>query len=314
MARRPLDLTVPDLTGRRAVLTGGSDGIGLHIATRLAAAGADVVLPVRNLAKGEAAVAKIRATVPSASVSLHLMDLASLESVAAFGAAQRGEGNPVHLLINNAGVMTPPDRQSTVDGFELQFGTNHLGHVALVAHLLPLLRAGRAHVTSQISVAANGGAINWDDLNWERAYNGMGAYRQSKIAFGLFGLELGRRSETNGWGITSNLSHPGVAPTSLLSARPELGRAGDTRSVRAIRWLSARGILVGTPETAALPALYAATSPHARTGRLYGPHGPGHLGGAPAEQALYPRLRNQDEARRVWQVSEELTTAPFPVR
>ena len=313
MARTPLDITVPSLTGTRAVLTGGSDGIGLRIATRLAAAGADVVLPVRNLRKGETALATIRASVPAASVSLHPMDLASLESVAAFGEALRGEGNPVHLLINNAGVMTPPDRQTTVDGFELQFGTNHLGHVALVAHLLPLLRAGRARVTSQVSMAANQGAINWDDLNWKRSYDGMNAYSQSKIAFGLFGLELGRRSEANGWGITSNLSHPGVAPTSLLSARSELGRAGDTRSVRVIRWLSARGILAGTPETAALPALYAATSWQARTGRFYGPEGPGHLGGAPAEQALYSRLRSPDEARRVWQVSEELTAAPFPV-
>ncbi len=313
MARRPLDLTVPSLIGTRAVLTGGSDGIGLRIATRLAAAGADVVLPVRSLSKGEVAVATIRATVPAASVSLYQMDLASLESVAAFGEALRGEGNPVHLLINNAGVMTPPDRQTTIDGFEVQFGTNHLGHVALVSHLLPLLRAGRAHVTSQVSVAANQGAINWDDLNWERSYDGMRAYSQSKIAFGLFGLELGRRSEANGWGITSNLCHPGIAPTSLLSARPELGRAADTRSVRVIRWLSARGILVGTPETAALPALYAATSPDAKTGRLYGPHGPGHLGGGPAEQTLYSRLRSQDEARRVWQVSEDLTATPFPV-
>ncbi|MEP7764382.1 SDR family oxidoreductase [Sanguibacter sp. 25GB23B1] len=313
MTRRPLDITVPDLTGKRAVLTGGSDGIGLRIATRLATAGADVVLPVRNLRKGEAAIATIRQTVPAASVSLHEMDLASLESVATFGEILRSEGNPVHLLINNAGVMTPPDRQSTVDGFELQLGTNHLGHVALVSHLLPVLRAGRARVTSQISVAANQGAVNWDDLGWERSYDGMRAYSQSKIALGLFGLELARRSDAHGWGITSNLSHPGVAPTSLLAARTELGRAGDTRSVRVIRWLSSRGILVGTPETAALTALYAATSPEARAGRLYGPKGPGHLGGAPAEQTLYSRLRSEDEARRIWDVSEELTTAPFPV-
>ncbi|WP_149204647.1 SDR family oxidoreductase [Actinotalea subterranea] len=314
MARRPIDITVPSLTGTRAVLTGGSDGIGLRIATRLAAAGAHLVLPVRNPRKGEAAVASIRQAVPTAAVSLHQMDLASLESVAAFGDALRGEGDPVHLLINNAGVMTPPDRQTTVDGFELQLGTNHLGHVALVSHLLPLLRAGRAHVTTQVSMAANRGAINWDDLNWERSYDGMGAYSQSKIALGLFALELGRHSDAHAWGITSNLSHPGVAPTSLLSARAELGRTGDTRGVRVIRWLSARGILAGTPESAALPALYAATSPEAQGGRLYGPKGPGHLGGAPAEQSLYSRLRNRDEARRVWQVSQELTAAPFPVR
>ncbi|QTE30987.1 SDR family oxidoreductase [Pengzhenrongella sicca] len=313
MARRPLDITIPNLTGTRAVLTGGSDGIGLRIATRLAAAGATLVLPVRNLPKGEAAIATIRETVPSAAVSLHPMDLASLESVAAFGETMRREGSPIHLLINNAGIMTPPARQTTDDGFELQFGTNHLGHVALVSHLLPLLRAGRARVTSQVSVAANQGAINWDDLNWAHSYDGMRAYSQSKIALGLFGLELGRRSAANGWGISSNLSHPGVAPTNLLSARPELGRTGDTRSVRVIRWLSGRGILTGTPESAALTALYAAISPNAKSGRLYGPQGLAHMGGAPAEQTLYSRLRSEDEARSVWQVSEEMTRAPFPV-
>lgn len=313
MARKPLDITVPSLTGRRAVLTGGSDGIGLRIATRLAAAGADVVLPVRNLRKGDAAAATLRATVPGASVSLHEMDLASLESVAAFAERLVGEGDPVHVLVLNAGVMTPPTRQTTVDGFELQLGTNHLGHVALVSHLLPVLRAGRARVTSQISVAANRGSIHWDDLNWERSYDGMGAYSQSKIMFGLFGLELDRRSEAAGWGITSNLSHPGVAPTNLLSARPDLGRADDTRSVRLIRWLSARGVLAGTPETAALTALYAATSTDARPGRLYGPTGPGHTSGGPGEQALFSRLRSADEARRVWDVSERLTRVRFPV-
>lgn len=307
------DITVPDLTGTRAVLTGGSDGIGLRIATRLAAAGADLVLPVRNVRKGEAAVATIRETVPGASVTVHAMDLASLESVAAFGETLVREGAPVHLLVNNAGVMTPPERQTTVDGFELQLGTNHLGHVALVSHLLPLLRAGRARVTSQISIAARRGAVHWDDLGWERSYDGMAAYRQSKIALGLFALELQRRSVAGGWGITSNLSHPGVAPTSLLSARSELGRGDDTRAVRVIRWLSARGILVGTPESAALPALYAATSPDAQPGRLYGPQGPGHVGGAPGEQALYPSLRSEAEARRVWEVSEQLVRETFPV-
>jgi NAD(P)-dependent dehydrogenase (short-subunit alcohol dehydrogenase family) len=314
MTRTPIDLTIPDLAGVRAMVTGGSDGIGLRIATRLAAAGAELVLPVRNPEKGESAVARIREEVPRARVTLQRLDLSSLDSVAALGDAMRAEGEPIHLLINNAGVMTPPERQITADGFELQFGTNHLGHFALVAQLLPLLQAGQARVTSQISVAANQGAINWDDLNWERSYNGMRAYSQSKIAFGLFGLELGRRSREYGWGITSNLAHPGVAPTSLLSARPELGRGGDTTSVRIIRWMSGRGILVGTPETAALPALYAATSPDARDGVLISPSGIGHIGGAPAEQALFSRLRSEAEAARVWQISEELTKAPFPVR
>jgi NAD(P)-dependent dehydrogenase (short-subunit alcohol dehydrogenase family) len=312
MARTPNDITIPELSGRRAVLTGGSDGIGLRIATRLAAAGADLVLPVRNVRKGEAAIATIRRAAPQSAVTLRELDLSSLASVAALGATLRDEGAPIHILINNAGVMTPPERQVTTDGFESQFGTNHLGHVALVAQLLPLLQAGNARVTSQISIAANQGAINWDDLQWQRSYRGGSAYSQSKIAFGLFGLELQRRSEALGWGITSNLSHPGIAPTSLLSARPELGRSSDTVGVRVIRWLSARGLLVGTPETAALPALFAATSPEARGGLFYGPSGVGHLGGGPAEQPLYSRLRSPEDAARVWRVSQELTGVPFP--
>jgi NAD(P)-dependent dehydrogenase (short-subunit alcohol dehydrogenase family) len=239
MPRTDFDLTVPDLSGKRAVVTGASDGIGLGLATRLAAAGAEVLLPVRNPRKGEAALDAIRARVPGADVSLRTLDLSSLTSVRALGETLLAEDRPIHLLVNNAGVMTPPTRQTTADGFELQFGTNHLGHFALVAHLLPLLRAGRARVTSQISVAANQYAINWEDLNWERSYDGRRAYSQSKIAFGLFGLELDRRSAAGDWGITSNLSHPGVAPTSLLAARPELGRAKDTvgrtRHPRAVR-------------------------------------------------------------------------------
>ncbi|MYR96009.1 MULTISPECIES: SDR family oxidoreductase [unclassified Streptomyces] len=312
MARKHINSAIPDLSGKRAVVTGASDGIGLGIAAGLAAAGAEVLLPVRNPRKGEAAITGIRETVSGANVSLHALDLSSLDSVAALGDTLRGDGRPIHILINNAGVMTPPDRQTTADGFELQLGTNHLGHFALVAHLLPLLRAGHARVTSQISVAANSNSINWQDLNWERSYKGGHAYSQSKIAFGLFGLELDRRSRAGGWGITSNLSHPGVAPTSLLAARPEIGRDKDTMGVRLIRALSARGILLGTVETAKLPALHAATATDAQGARFYGPSGPGHLGGPPAEQKLYSRLRSTEDAQRIWEASEELTKISFP--
>ncbi|WP_431921483.1 SDR family oxidoreductase [Micromonospora wenchangensis] len=311
MPRTPVDISVPDLTGKLAVITGASDGMGLGMAARLAGAGAEVILPVRNPGKGEAAITTIRRAHPGAKVSLRSLDLSSLDSVATLGETLRAEGRPIHLLINNAGVMQPPIRQTTADGFEVQFGTNHLGHFALVARLLPLLSAGRARVTSQVSVAARSGRINWDDLNWERSYHGMRAYRQSKIACGLFGLELDRRSRAQGWGITSNLSHPGVAPTSLLAARPELGRSRDTPAIRLIRAMSARGILVGTVQTAALPALMAATDPDARPAVLYGPSGPGNLGGPPAEQRTYPTLRDTGEARRVWQVSERLTGVAF---
>ena len=306
MTRTPIDITVPDLRGRRAVVTGASDGIGLGIAGRLAAAGAEVVLPVRNPRKGAQALATIRDAAPDADVSLRELDLSSLASVAALGRTLRDEDRPIHILINNAGVMTPPDRQVTADGFELQFGTNYLGHVALVRELMPLLRTGRARVTSQVSIAANRGGMHWDDLNWERSYNGTKAYSQSKIALGLFGLELERRSAEQGWGITSNVSHPGVAATSLLAARPEVGRSRATLGGRVVKVLADRGLLIGTVASAGLPAVYAVTSPDAEGGRFYGPSGPGHLGGPPAEQQLYSRLRSPDDARRIWEISEQL--------
>ncbi len=309
MPNRPT-LALPDLSGNRAVVTGASDGIGLRIAHRLAAAGAEVVLPVRNPAKGEAALTEIRRAHPHAEVSLRDLDLSSLTSVAELGRRLRDEGRPIQLLVNNAGVMTPPERQTTADGFELQLGTNHLGHVALVAHLLPLLSAGRARVTTQVSVAASSGAVHWADLNWEKSYDGGRAYSQSKIAQGLFGLELDRRSRLQGWNISSNLSHPGVAPTSLLSARSELGRDRDTPQIAIIRRLSRAGILLGTPESAALPALLAATAPDSG-GRLFGPKGLGHLGGGPAEHPLYRPLRDPGEADRVWRVSAELAGVTF---
>jgi NAD(P)-dependent dehydrogenase (short-subunit alcohol dehydrogenase family) len=306
---RQYDLTLPDLTGRRAVVTGASDGMGLGMAASLAAAGADVVMPVRNRAKGEAAVATIRAEVPDARLGLRDLDLSSLASVSRLADELVGEGVPINLLVNNAGVMTPPERQATSDGFELQLGTNHLGHFALTGRLLPLLRAGRARVTSQSSVAARRGSIHWDDLDWERSYDGMAAYRQSKIACGLFGLELSRRSAAAGWGVTSNVSHPGVAPTSLLAARPELGRSEDTTGVKVIRWLSAHGIFAGTVETAKLPALLAVTT--GEDGGFYGPQWPGNAGGPPGPHALWKPFRSTEDAARLWDVSEQLTGVAY---
>ena len=311
MARRIEPLTLPDLSGKSVVLTGGSDGMGLVMATQLAAAGADLVLPVRNARKGEAAITTIRESAPKATVSLRSLELSSLSSVAALGETLRDEEVPIDIFIGNAGVMNPPARQVTADGFELQFGTDHLGHVALIGHLMPLLRAGRARVTLQVSIAANQGAINWDDLNWERSYDSMAAYSQSKIAYGLFGLELDRRSKAAGWGITVDLSHPGIAPTNLLAARPEIGRAEPVRWRPLISLFSRLGVL-GTVESAAQPALMAATAPGDQGGRFYGPDGFRGLGGKPAEQTLYSRLQSSDEARRVWDVSQELTGVTFP--
>ncbi|MET9257701.1 SDR family oxidoreductase [Streptomyces sp. NPDC003717] len=306
------DYTVPDLTGRLAVVTGGSDGIGLGLATRLAGAGAEVVLPVRNPAKGAAAVDRVTAAHPGARVSTRTLDLSSLGSVEALADGLLAEGRPIHLLVNNAGIMEPPARQETEDGFELQLGTNHLGHFALTARLLPLLRAGGARVTSQTSVIARTGGIRWDDPQWRTRYRPGGAYRQSKIALLLFATELDRRAGALGWGITSNAAHPGVTPSNLLAAQPHMGRSRDTTAVRLIRGMARTGVLVQPAEAGPLPALYAATGPDARGGAFYGPGGFLHLRGAPAEQPLYRTARDPEDARRIWELSEELTGVRFP--
>ena len=229
---KPTDIHVPDLTGKLAIVTGASDGVGFEIAARLARAGAEIAMPVRNREKGEDAAQRIRERTSRAGIRIHDLDLSSLESVAGFSDELLADGRPIDILINNAGVMSPPTRRLTGDGFELQFATNHLGHFALVAHLLPLLQAGKAHVTSQVSIAADQGAVNWDDLTWEHGYNPMKAYSSSKIAFGLFAMELHRRSDAGGWGIQSNLSHPGITPTNLLAAQPGMGRPDDTSAVQ----------------------------------------------------------------------------------
>jgi NAD(P)-dependent dehydrogenase (short-subunit alcohol dehydrogenase family) len=299
---RIIDIAVPDLTGKLAVVTGASDGIGQVIARRLAEAGAELILPVRNLAKGDAAADRIRAHVPGAQIVTRSLDLSSLESVAALTDQLITAERPVHMLVNNAGVMTPPNRQTTKDGFELQFGTNHLGHFALTLALLPLLREAGGRVIHQTSVAARRGAINWNDLNWETGYDGMKAYSQSKIAVGLFAQELDARSRAAGWGITSNLSHPGISPTNLLAAQPGLGRQHDTGGVRMIRLLSRLGI-AGTPDTAALPAVMAATVASSDKSLFFGPKR--QIGGPPVELSPWSTM-NAHDARRVWDASEQL--------
>jgi NAD(P)-dependent dehydrogenase (short-subunit alcohol dehydrogenase family) len=303
------DLTIPDLAGRRAVVTGASDGIGAVIATRLARAGAEVIMPVRSQAKGDAAVQRIRDTIAGAQVSTRSLDLSSLESVSALAAQLQTEGRPIHILINNAGVMRPPQRQETKDGFELQLGTNHLGHFALTLGILPLLRAGRARVTHQTSVAARSGAIDFDDLNAERDYDVMKAYAVSKIAVGLFARELDARSRDGGWGISSNISHPGISPTNLLAAQPEMGRHTVPVERRIIGFLSRVGV-AGTPQSAALPALMGATSPDAAGDQFFGPKR--IMGGPPALQGLWRPLQDMAAAHRMWEESERLIGARIP--
>ncbi|MGC0414429.1 NAD(P)-dependent dehydrogenase (short-subunit alcohol dehydrogenase family) [Streptomyces sp. SAI-195] len=271
------EVTVTGVRGKRVVVTGASDGVGLGLALRLATAGAELVLPVRNEAKGAAAVERIRAADPDVEVSTRALDLASLASVQKLAATLEAEGRPIHLLINNAGVMAPPTRHTTEDGFELQFGTNHLGHMALTGRLLPLLREGRARVTTVTSSAARSGKPDWEDLQAERGYAPVRAYNLSKLANLLFALELNRRSTAGGWGIVSNAAHPGTTLTNLYASGPNLGRSRPSPHEAIVRRLARWGLLVQSVDAGLLPLLYAATSPEADGGQLYGPDGLGRF-------------------------------------
>ena len=306
--RTPHDIDVPDLSGNLALVTGASDGIGLELAHRLARSGAEILMPVRNREKGEAAAERIRAGVPGAGISVRALDLSSLASVKRLADELLAEARPIHILVNNAGVMAPPTRQASEDGFELQLAINHLGHFALAGRLLPLLRAGRARVTTQASVAADQHSVHWDDLQWDHRYDAMKAYSSSKIAVALFGMELDRHSRAHGWQIASNVAHPGISATNLLASHPEMGRSGDTLSVRVIRRMAASRLpLAQTAAEGALPALYAATSPEAEGGRFYGPGGFRRLTGAPSEQEPYRSIAGEADAARMWRTSEALT-------
>ncbi|AJW39839.1 oxidoreductase/Short-chain dehydrogenase [Rhodococcus sp. B7740] len=301
---RTAHTSLHDLAGKVAVVTGASDGIGTVIATQLARSGAEVVMPVRSATKGKRAAESIRAAVPGAKVATRALDLSSLESVSALVNDFSSDGRAIDILVNNAGVMQPPARQVTQDGFELQFGTNHLGHFALTLGLLPLLRKGDARVTHQTSIAARSATINWDDLNWERSYDVMKAYGQSKLAVALFARELEARSRAGGWGITSNIAHPGVSPTNLLAAQPELGRPKDSAGRRLIGVLARVGI-AGTVDSAARPGLVAAAGGDAGGDQFYGPKRV--IGGPPTEVGMWKPMRSMDDARRLWEVSEQLT-------
>jgi NAD(P)-dependent dehydrogenase (short-subunit alcohol dehydrogenase family) len=288
----PADL---DLRGRRALVTGAGGGLGLELSRRLAAAGAEVLMAVRDQAKGEAAAARIDGT-----AEVRRLDLADLKSVGELTDRLIEEGRPVHLLVNNAGVMAPATRHTTVDGYELQFGTNYVGHFALTTGLLPLLRAGNARVTTVTSSAARTAKLNWEDLQGERKYGAVKAYGQSKLAGLLFALELDRRSREAGWGIVSNAAHPGTTLTGLYAAGPNLGRDRPAPHEALMTRLAGWGVFVHHVEQGAEPILYAAASPRAKGGRLYGPDGLGQFTGGPAELAIYRSARNEEEAARLW--------------
>jgi NAD(P)-dependent dehydrogenase (short-subunit alcohol dehydrogenase family) len=308
--------TVPDLSGKLVVITGSNSGLGFGLARRLSAAGADVVMAIRNRAKGEAAIEDIRATVPDAKLTIKPLDLSSLASVAALGEQLNAEGRPIDILINNAGVMTPPARDTTADGFELQFGSNHLGHFALTGHVLPLLRAANgARVVSLSSVAARqSGKIHFDDPQFEKSYAPMSAYGQSKLAVLMFALELDRRSRAAGWGIMSNAAHPGLTKTNLQISGPSLGREKPALMERLYKtsWRFAPFLWQEIDE-GILPAVYAAATPRAEGGAFYGPSGFYELAGGGVAPAKIPKLaRNDDDCRRLWELSEQLTGVRYP--
>ena len=304
MADNELAVTVPDLSGKLAVVTGANSGLGLGLATRLSAAGADVVMAIRNRAKGEAAMEQIRATVPDAKLTIKSLDLSSLASVAALGEELNAEGRPIDILINNAGVMPPPERDTTADGFEFQFGCNHLGHFALTGHLLPLLRAADnapRHVAGQLGGPIGG--INFDDLQWEKRYNPTRAYSQSKSANLMYRPRVGPAKPAGRLGHRSNAAHPGLTKTNLQLSGPSQGRDQPTRLERFYR-LSRRF----TPFTwqeideGILPALYAAASPQAESGAFYGPRGFFEMAGGGVTVATVPRhAKNDADCRRLWE-------------
>jgi NAD(P)-dependent dehydrogenase (short-subunit alcohol dehydrogenase family) len=292
---------IPDQGGRLAVVTGANSGLGLITARELARKGARVILACRNREKGQAALKEVTEAASGADPLLEDLDLADLSSVSSFAGRVVAGGEGVDLLINNAGVMAPP-RRRTADGFELQFGTNHLGHFALTNLLLPLMEGREdARVVTLSSNAHKFGRIAFDNLNGDRRYFRWNAYNQSKLANLLFALELDRRLRAAGSTVKSLAAHPGYAATNLQSAAAPLV---DRVVMKVIN-----PVIAQNDEMGALPVLYAATAPGLGGGTYAGPDGAGELRGHPKVVQPSRAARNEDTARRLWDVSEELTGA-----
>ncbi|WP_026792296.1 SDR family oxidoreductase [Pleomorphomonas oryzae] len=295
---------IPAQSGRSAVVT-GTGGLGFETALALARAGCEVIIAGRNPEKGAAAVAEIAGKVPAAKIRFEPLDLASLVSVADFAARLHSQRGHLDLLVNNAGVMTPPKRLETADGFELQLGTNYFGHFALTGHLMPLLRAGRdARVVTLSSIAAQSATLDFDDLGATNSYKPMAVYGQSKLACLMFALELQRRSEAAGWGVTSIAAHPGISRTDLLHNAP--GRRSVVGLTRSLLWFLFQPAAQG-----ALPTLYAATSPDAKGGAYYGPDKLGETRGYPTDAKIPPQALDATAAARLWELSERYTGVGF---
>jgi NAD(P)-dependent dehydrogenase (short-subunit alcohol dehydrogenase family) len=288
---------IGDLHGKLAVVTGANSGIGFETARALALHGAHVILACRNLQKGEDAVARIRAESPEVQVEVVQLDLSSLQSVTDFASALSERFDRLDFLINNAGVMMTP-HGTTEDGFELQFGTNHLGHFALTGRLLSLLRATPgARVVTVSSMGHRQGRMNFDDLQSEKRYSPTFAYAQSKLANVLFTFELQRFFEREGIDAIAVATHPGWTATNLQ------------QHVGMLQFLNR--FLAQDEETGALPTLYAATASEVKGGEYFGPTRFFEMWGSPGPGTVSKRARDDAAARRLWEVSEELTGVRF---
>jgi NAD(P)-dependent dehydrogenase (short-subunit alcohol dehydrogenase family) len=301
---------IPSQAGRIAIVTGATSGIGYETALALAGAGARVVLASRNEAKGAEVLAGIRALHPAADVSFEALDLASLKSVEAFAGRISRTLSRIDLLINNAGVMAIPTRHVTVDGFEMQLGANYLGHFALTLRLLPqVLAASNPRVVTVSSLAHRSGRIHFDDLQLEKRYTPWSAYCQSKLATLLLSLELERRARAGNWSLTSNAAHPGYAATGLQSTGPNMGRDRPSffeRFSKAVEPYLSQSAVAG-----AMPTLYAATSPAAEGGVMYGPDGFYEMTGSPRKAKIVAAALDRSIWSRLWDVSEQLTGVPL---
>lgn len=292
---------MPRQFGKVFVITGPT-GLGFETGLALAKAGGRVILAGRNPEKGDAAVAKIRDAAPNADVRFELCDLASLASIRAFAERMNDADIPIDGLINNAGVMAYPERRETADGFEAQFGTNHLGHFALTGLLLPSLRkAKKPRVVNVSSLAGRFGKMNFDDLNYTKGYNPGIVYAQSKLANMLFATELQRRSNTASWGLVSAAAHPGVSATGLIDNGP-----GMTGYYRFADKFMSQSAAMG-----ALPQLYAATETDVAGGAFYGPKGLFEMRGHPGEIKFAPAALDDSACLQLWKISEKLTGVTY---